>query len=354
MNKNILTKILFWFITSFLFVPSTYILFVVYNLGVEILIGILITSVFVTSGMILLVLVFFFIISKFFSFYMEQINLKEFKNTTAGTKFINNYPLYISVLSCIGNLFLTNFLAYLLDVRVGVFNSQIQFLYFISIGSIITFLSTLFTYYITKKKLFPLYKFLEYRPLTIFQKFTIPVSISVIGIITILMIILVREIYKNKIAEDTQTIKQASLESSRVVKSYIEKYLNEAEALAKMYASIKAGEENSFSRENSNFLLKNFIKKSENYIGIWTIFESNQFDKKDENYINKDGYGETGRYAVYWGLDKDGKIYSETPINYEVDGVGDFYLIPKKTKQSFLTEPYYASIKEEKVFSFQK
>lgn len=349
-NKFVLTKITFWFLFTNITFLVFFVIFLFYNIKVEYLLENAIKSILGLGLITSIQILFFFIINKFFNIYLQQVVKEETKDKSKATKFFNLYPLNVSLLSGVGNLIEVFYLLYLLHLNIYVFHSNIQILYFISIALIFALTTNLFGFFIFKKKLFFLYQYIEYRPLSIFQKFTIPVATSVIFVITILTIILVKEIYKNKLSEYAKIFEHESLEYAEELKTYFGLPLYETRALSKFYSSSMEKEGSRLSREDSNEMLKNYIRKNQSYLGIWTIFEPNRFDGKDDEYKNKEGYGESGRYAAYWGVDKYGNTYFEKPINYEKEGIGDFYIIPRKTKQSFITEPYYARVGGKNVF----
>lgn len=97
------------------------------------------------------------------------------------------------------------------------------------------------------------------------------------------------------------------------------------------------------SRNEVINLLKANLSKNENITGIYTVWNENDFDNKDAQYVNKLGHDSTGRFIPYL-VRKGDKIVLEPCKDYEVEGVGDYYLAPKKTGKEFLAEPYTYNI----------
>lgn len=99
----------------------------------------------------------------------------------------------------------------------------------------------------------------------------------------------------------------------------------------------------SLSREEIIELLKVLLEQNSNIIGIYTIWEPDKFDGNDKKYVNTTYHDNTGRFIPYIVRNKEG-IIIEPLHDYDIEGVGDWYLIPKKTRQITLTEPFYYKV----------
>ena len=93
------------------------------------------------------------------------------------------------------------------------------------------------------------------------------------------------------------------------------------------------------SREIVNATMEHLLIDNPFAVGLSTGWEPDAFDGKDSEYKDKPGHDSTGRYVPYV-IRKDGKAAIEALIDYDKDGAGDYYQVPKKTGQDFLTEPY--------------
>lgn len=88
----------------------------------------------------------------------------------------------------------------------------------------------------------------------------------------------------------------------------------------------------------------NALTEKNFYYGSGTFWEPDAFDGNDQ--VNKKRYGETDNGRVAYWYRKNGASYIMDPttaaqeIDMEKDGVGDWYLIPKRTKQELMIEPY--------------
>jgi methyl-accepting chemotaxis protein len=102
------------------------------------------------------------------------------------------------------------------------------------------------------------------------------------------------------------------------------------------------------SRESLIEQLKITLEKTPTVLGVYTLWEPNKFDGKDNEYVNKEGHDATCRFIPY--MVKSSKGISLVPlVDYTTEGVGDYYLLPKKTKKMMLIEPFKYKIDNEEV-----
>jgi methyl-accepting chemotaxis protein len=69
------------------------------------------------------------------------------------------------------------------------------------------------------------------------------------------------------------------------------------------------------------------------------IWEPNALDGLDAEFANTPGTDHTGRFIPYWFRTASG-VEMEPLRDYETPGLGDYYLIPKRTGEETLDEPY--------------
>jgi methyl-accepting chemotaxis protein len=94
------------------------------------------------------------------------------------------------------------------------------------------------------------------------------------------------------------------------------------------------------SRTTTNLMLRGVLEASPDYVGVWTLWEPNAFDGRDAEYVGKPGHDKTGRYMPYWSRGANGLNAEEPLTDYEVEGAGNYYLLPKRTNQETVIEPY--------------
>ncbi|MDR1505693.1 MAG: methyl-accepting chemotaxis protein, partial [Treponema sp.] len=102
------------------------------------------------------------------------------------------------------------------------------------------------------------------------------------------------------------------------------------------YESIAAGERRFFY----NALLEHQAGENPEIAAIWTCWEPNALDGLDVQYANTPGTDETGRFISYWSRTAGG-IKLTALKDYAVSGSGDFYLIPLRTGEETVVEPYF-------------
>lgn len=134
-----------------------------------------------------------------------------------------------------------------------------------------------------------------------------------------------------------QAAAQAASEAA-IIDAELEVAIDEARALAQSFAGIKA-EGMSITRDHANAMLKQVLVENPNFLGISTAWEPDAFDGSDKYYANKTGHDATGRFIPYWV--RSGSEITLTPLlDYETEGIGDYYLKPKNTKQEVILDPY--------------
>jgi methyl-accepting chemotaxis protein len=106
---------------------------------------------------------------------------------------------------------------------------------------------------------------------------------------------------------------------------------------------------NVVTRTEANAILKDFIESNPTYQGVYVVFEPNAFDGKDAEFIGQSDHDNTGRFIPYWSLDEQGKGVLEPSLDYNEEGKGNYYLIPKKTKKETITDPYLYAVRGKEV-----
>ncbi len=97
-------------------------------------------------------------------------------------------------------------------------------------------------------------------------------------------------------------------------------------------------------RLRANMMLSSILEANSNFKGVFTLWEPDAFDGMDYLLKNTVGHDATGRFIPNWSLDANGNPSVEPRVHYEVQGDGDYYLIPKNTLQSAVAGPYLYSI----------
>ena len=120
-------------------------------------------------------------------------------------------------------------------------------------------------------------------------------------------------------------------------------------AMSAMLAQLNDEHQMRIDRKHMNDILERQLEGNSTFFGTYTLFEPNAFDGKDNDFANKPFHDKTGRMIPYITR-KDGGGFNIDPlVDYEKEGAGDYYLIPKKTKQVFLSAPYDYPVGDKKV-----
>lgn len=101
-------------------------------------------------------------------------------------------------------------------------------------------------------------------------------------------------------------------------------------------------------REIYNHILHDVLEKNKDILGMWVIYEPNALDGRDKEFIDKPGHDKTGRYIPYFNRGA-GDIKLEALTDYDKEGAGDYFLIPKRTKKMAIIEPYLYKVNGQEV-----
>lgn len=142
-------------------------------------------------------------------------------------------------------------------------------------------------------------------------------------------------------AAEDQALAAASAQAG-VVDARLEIAMVASRALAEAFAGA-VKDDVGLTRDQVNSMLKKVLEDNPDFLGISTCWEPDAFDGQDAKYANATGHDQTGRFIPYWV--RSGTGIELTPlVDYETEGIGDYYLIPKKTKQEALIDPFLYEI----------
>lgn len=178
----------------------------------------------------------------------------------------------------------------------------------------------------------------------IFKDLRISIKITLLAIIILFFSIvteayLLRDLKGTSLKETSNTIIQVSkVEEEEILKEIelVEKSVSDLASIMEVLA-----EKEHFTRKSAIDILIKSLQSNENIIAHGLGWEPNAFDGKDDTYKNSQELGSDGggRFLPY--VYKNGEeIGIEPLVGYDVEGDGDWYLVPKKTKKPILTEPY--------------
>ena len=105
----------------------------------------------------------------------------------------------------------------------------------------------------------------------------------------------------------------------------------------------------SLSREEANAMLRKVLIENPSFMGTYTLWEPNAFDGLDYRYARAVAHDDTGRFVPYWVRGDDGIIHTEALAQYELPGVGDWYILPRSTRQEVTIAPIFRQIQGQDV-----
>ncbi|MEJ5308311.1 MAG: methyl-accepting chemotaxis protein [Anaerolineae bacterium] len=147
-------------------------------------------------------------------------------------------------------------------------------------------------------------------------------------------------------AADKQAVAMAESQAG-IIKAQLEVGLDAARTLAQAFSVVT--NDITLSRDQVNAMLRQVLLDNPNFLGTYTLWEPNAFDGLDETYANTELHDATGRFIPYWVRDEQGEIHGEAIVDYEVEGIGDWYLLPKRTHNEVVMDPYAYEIQGEEV-----
>ena len=121
----------------------------------------------------------------------------------------------------------------------------------------------------------------------------------------------------------------------------IEVAMDVSRTLAKIFSGIKDQSTNlAFNRNDMIKTLRIILMQNPEFVGTYTCWEPNAVDEMDDLYKETDGHDKTGRFIPYLCRNEKGEIGLEPLVDYDKEGAGDYYQLPKKTMNECIIDPY--------------
>ncbi len=179
-------------------------------------------------------------------------------------------------------------------------------------------------------------------------RLTFTIGISILTIFSVVALLVYQSVSQTSVRSSIKYLEQVSMTEAARVKVVLEKALYEGRALAFALVN-KNSIPIEFRRNVINDMLKGVLALNNDFFGISTIWEPMAFDGLDNQFRNLPLNDDTGRMIPYWYRTEDGTISGEKLIDYEVPGVGDYYLLPKSDNSEHIIEPYEYEVGGRKV-----
>jgi methyl-accepting chemotaxis protein len=136
-------------------------------------------------------------------------------------------------------------------------------------------------------------------------------------------------------------------ESAMEIKEWLERYLDAARSTAqimKKYGEIDRADR----RPMFSLMMRALAEENSGIIAASCGWEPDVLDGMDAQFANTPGTDHTGRFIPYWSR-ASGEVALTPLTNYDIPGAGDYYLMPKRTGNETLVEPYYYEVEGQKV-----
>lgn len=164
-------------------------------------------------------------------------------------------------------------------------------------------------------------------------------SMGLLAILSLSAVIFILSIKSVDMAKTLsyQIAGETASKNGNYVRAELEAAMDTDRTLSYTFQEMKLSQE--VNRETMNKILINVLKDNPQFVATWTLWEPNALDGRDAEYVNKPGSDSTGRFIPYWSK-HNGAVHLEPLVNYETQGAGDYYLIPKESKRETIIEPY--------------
>ncbi len=159
-----------------------------------------------------------------------------------------------------------------------------------------------------------------------------------------------KEEYSTNVKIATQLVHTAAKQKANHIQAKVEAALNTVRTLAQIFSGIKNNEINlNLDRDALNNILKITLENNPEFVGTYTAWEPNEFDQLGELYKDANGHDKTGRFIPYWSRNGQDKLVVTALVDYESEGAGDYYQLPKKKKEECIIDPYFYSVQGKSV-----
>jgi len=161
--------------------------------------------------------------------------------------------------------------------------------------------------------------------------------VTTVVVATFLAVIIIVTYMNTRLAQE---------DAYRLAEEMADKYKNEikaelqgarvtSETLAMVFGTLK--EHELTDRDMMNDILKNALMQKEYITAIAIAYSPDALDGRDAEFAGQGPeYDQTGRYAPYWNMLGD---YIDVQPLYDID-ISDWWVVPKLTKQEYITDPY--------------
>jgi methyl-accepting chemotaxis protein len=126
--------------------------------------------------------------------------------------------------------------------------------------------------------------------------------------------------------------------NAREIQVWLEVYMDAVRTISQIMEEYDLVEL-SDRRSLFSMMIRSLVEKNAEVVGASSCWEPNALDGLDAQYVNTQESDATGRFIPYW-YKIPGGVSSEGLVGYETPGDGDWYLVPRRTGEEVLVDPY--------------
>lgn len=144
---------------------------------------------------------------------------------------------------------------------------------------------------------------------------------------------------RKKAFNDAKQIADAiARENANYAKAKLQKYLTATRTVAQLFEDRMTIPPKQRRRIYAS-ILKKLLKDNTDYLSVWTIWEPNAIDNMDSLFINAPGCTKIGNFATTYYRYKNRIKLEDSSTEGELF-VGEYYTIPKNTRNEVILNPY--------------
>ncbi|WP_180272753.1 methyl-accepting chemotaxis protein [Konateibacter massiliensis] len=180
-----------------------------------------------------------------------------------------------------------------------------------------------------------------FKNLKLAYKISIMIGIIVtLGVIAASGIIL-GNVYTNSYDQAIMLAEEASLSYAKDVGSDFDVAYTTVNGIRNTVLFAK--QSGNITREKIVSQLETTLEETPSLLSIYALWEPDAYDGKDAKFSNQEGCDIKGRFLPYIVRTDDG-ISVTIREDYAKAGSGDYYLVPKNTKEPIFIDPYYYEV----------
>jgi signal transduction histidine kinase len=172
-----------------------------------------------------------------------------------------------------------------------------------------------------------------------------PIRLRLVAIVLLIVSIgMVASVYLVTVRARDDADRQATIYATELAGRYgdeVDKTVGNALRTARDVAGTMVALNSSHVTDRGTYdrVLLKLLEAHPDYLGTWAVFAPNALDRNDARYANTSQSDATGRYIPYWNRGS-GKVEFVPCMDYETPGIGDYYVIPKRTGEEKVIDPY--------------